>query len=130
LANIEKIKELLKMMDKDKIHGKPNTWMWRTLELIALASDYGQDGLLPSVADCARHLKISRKAMAKALHKFNKGGIVHETSQGWVVDRLQENPASSSSDESIRHTRKRHTSAAQRNNQGIGSSKQAFPFYD
>ncbi len=130
MEDIEEIKELLKMMDKNKIHGKPNTWAWRILELIELASDYGQDGLLPSVEECASHLKVSRKAMAKTLHKFNKFGIVHETPQGWVVDRLQESPVSSSSDEPIRYARKRHKSATQRNKQAEGSSKQAFPFYE
>ncbi|MFH2038604.1 MAG: hypothetical protein ABIJ65_04130 [Chloroflexota bacterium] len=68
--------------------------------------------------------------MAKTLHKFNKFGIVHETPQGWVVDRLQENAVSSDNDEPIRLPRKRHTSTARCNKQEEGSSKQAFPFYD
>ena len=130
MEDIEEIKDLLKGMDRNKIHGKRASSMWRTLELIALAYEHGQDGLLPSVEECARHLKISRKAMAKTLHQFNKGGVVHETPQGWVVDRVQAKPAPSDHDAPIRYARKRHRPAAQRNQQADGAAKQAFPYYD
>ena len=130
MADIESIKRSLEILD-DPIIGMVGAPKWRCLlKLTLLAEENGQGGLLPPVADCARHLKVSEKILKKMLHRLSKLGEGHETHQGWVVNYLQENQSSSGSDKPIRLPRKRHTSAAQRNKQGEGSSKQAFPFYD
>jgi DNA-binding transcriptional regulator YhcF (GntR family) len=130
MNDIEVMKELLKEMEGEKIPGRRANLMRRTLELTVLAYDHDQDGLLPSVEACARHLKINRKMMGKTLHKFNKYGIVHETPQGWVVDSLQAEPDSSENETPIRFARKRHRSAAQRARTGESSGKRAVPYYD
>lgn len=123
--DIERIKQTIAMIDDPRLDMQRYPLWHRSMVLNVLAYEHDQGGLLPPLADCAAHLQISVKNLKKTLHRLSKLGWVRETSQGWIMTRLQDNQKTS-----IRLPRKRHTSAARRNDLRQGSSKQAFPYYD
>lgn len=128
--NNEDIKQMLMLIEDPRLENQRYPIWHRSWVLTVLAYEHGQGGLLPPLADCSAHLQISLKSLKKTLRKLNKLGEVHETPQGWLVNRLQERPDSSEREEPIRYARKRHASANQRRNQGDSSPRQAIPYYD
>lgn len=124
--NIKDINEMKEMIEDPRLEIKRYPKVHRLWVLTILAFEHGQAGLLPPLADCAATLGISLKNLKKTLHKLNKLDLVHETPQGWVVNRLQENQPPAP----LRIAHKRHASAAQRRQRVEGSPRQAVPYYD
>ncbi len=92
----------------DPIMGQMPNYLWRrVIELLMLAGENGDDGLLQPVIDLAWQLHTSVSDMDNSLRTLAELGVVNETPQGWVVTGFKESQASSTSTQRVQEYRKR-----------------------
>ena len=101
------IKLELKTIDDPKMSRMPNYLWRRAIELLMLAGEHGDDGLLGPVPDLAYRLRIEESDLDKSLRTLSEIGIVHETPQGWVVTNFIESQAAIPSTRRVQAYRKR-----------------------
>jgi len=79
------IKLYVEILDDPKI-GMMSDWLYkRFIQLLLVASEYNQDGLLEPVPQLAWLLRIKEAILVNALRSMSETGIVVETPDGWLV---------------------------------------------
>ena len=79
------IKLYIEILDDPKIGMFPDWMKWRFIQLLLVASEYNQNGLLGPVSGLAWRLRSSEDDMLKSLRTMSITGIVAETPDGWLV---------------------------------------------
>lgn len=92
-------------------------WLFRRLiEFEAFAADFGEEGLLPSVADMAWSLRpfVDETKLSEALQALSKVGEVEETPRGWRLTHFEQRQSKVSDAERQRQSRERHEDVTKR----------------
>lgn len=91
-------------------------WLFRRLiEFEAFAADFGEDGLLPPVADMAWILRpVDETKLSEALMALSQVGEVEQTSDGWRLTHFAKKQAALSDADRQRMSRQRHKGVTKR----------------
>ncbi len=79
----------------------------RTIEMILMAGEAGESGLLPPVEDMAWTLRVEVESLADELGALEDAGILSQIDGRWVVTKFAARQAASSSTERVQQHRNR-----------------------
>lgn len=102
------MKLYFEILDDPKMGMMPD-WLWRhTIEIFLLAGENMKDGLLPPVTVMAWRLHLTEVKLSETLRALAEVGVVHETSDGWIVTNFVKRQTSESLERVRRYRDKRN----------------------
>src|SRR3989337_441533 len=90
------IKLYVEILDDPKIGTLPVSLKWRFVELLLVAAESDENGILPPVTQLAWRLRIDKNELVESLHALNKIGVVCEQGEYWNVTHFKERQYSES----------------------------------
>ena len=101
------IKLYHEIIDDPKMGKLTDRLFRRTIQLFLIAGDFGDEGILPAVDDMAWRLRMSAEELETDLADLASTGIVHNSSDRWMVTKFTDRQAASTGTERWRQWRDR-----------------------
>lgn len=101
------IKLFVELLDDDKIGPLPVWLKWRFVELLLVAAESDNAGILPPVTNLAWRLRTSEDDLVKSLRSLGEIGIVCESGDRWKVTSFEKRQAALTNTERVQAFRKR-----------------------
>lgn len=101
------IKLYVEMLDDMKLGPLPVWLKWRFVELLLVAAESDENGMLPPVTQMAWRLRVNEDDLLKSLGALREIGVVCPVGDRWKVTNFEKRQAAMSNTERVQEFRKR-----------------------